>query len=337
MKSVASFDAHSAERDAGGPVTPIPISVIVCTRDRPQLLRTCLDALMRLQYPQFEVIVVDNAPSSDQSRGVVLETPFCYIREDRAGLDWARNRGLETAANDVVAYTDDDARPDPGWLWGLARGFARREVMCVTGLVLPAELETRAQRLYETYGTGMSRGFDARRFVPANLSWRDLIEVQRIGVGANMAFRREMLHRLGGFDTALDAGTPAGGAGDLDMFHRVLAVGSEIVYEPSALVLHRHRDNMDALRQQLYDNGKSYGVYLLKVWRTRTADRRALLVYVFGTRIPWLIGRLLRGMAGQHHLPVSLLWAELRGSMHSAWAYWQTYRRDTRIRACTNS
>jgi glycosyltransferase involved in cell wall biosynthesis len=288
---------------------------------------------MRLSYPEFEVIVVDNAPSSGASRAIVLETPFRYICEERTGLNWARNCGARAATNEIIAFTDDDALADERWLWGIARGFGRSEVMAVAGLVLPAELETRAQRLYECYGTGMSRGLDARRFVPATLRARDLIETHRIGVGANMAFRRKFLERLGGFDTALDAGTPAGGAGDLDMFHRILAAGAEIGYEPSALVRHRHRDTVEALRQQLYDNGKSYGVYLRKLWQTHALPRRRLLAYVAAVWMPWLIGRIMRGIAGRHRLPVPLLWAEFAGFMHSGRAYRQTYRRDARIRS----
>jgi len=270
---------------------------------------------------------VDNAPSTDATRSLVGATPFRYLREDRPGLDWARNLGMNAATHDIVAYTDDDARVEPTWLRGLADAFAQEGIAAVTGLVLPLTLATRAQRLYECYGTGMSRGPTPRRFVAATMRSREFIEVQQVGVGANMAFRRDVLRSLGGFDPALDAGTPAGGAGDLDMFHRVLVAGGDIAYQPAAVVRHRHRETSEALRQQLYDNGKSYGVYLLKLWRTRTVSRPALLAYVVRRRLPWLVGRLLRGLLGRHPLPLSLLWAELWGSLHSMSAYRETYGR----------
>lgn len=77
----------------------------------------------------------------------------------------------------------------------------------------------------------------------------DLVTVHHMGVGANMAFRRRVLEQLGGFDTALDVGTPSHGAGDLDMFHRALLSGATVRYEPVALVWHQHRRDMAALRR----------------------------------------------------------------------------------------
>lgn len=308
------------------------ISVIVCTRDRPQLLEQCLAALQQLDYPDFEVLVVDNAPATGSSRELVRATPFRYLREDRPGLDWARNHGLQAAAHEIVAYTDDDVRVDRAWLRGIAAGFAGPEVVAVTGLVLPLELETPAQRLYEQYGTGMSRGPVPRRFAAAVLTPQELIATQQIGVGANMAFRRAFLARLGGFDTALDAGTPAGSAGDLDLFHRVLCAGGVIAYEPRAVVRHRHRPEMAALRRQLGDNGRGFGVYLIRIWQARSVRRSDLVRYVLGAWLPWLFGRLLRGLAGRHPLPIGLLWAELAGAMHAPWAHRASLRRDQCIR-----
>ena len=316
-------------------MTPVglpAISVVVCTRDRPQLLQQCLAALQQLDYPAFEVLVVDNAPATDNSRELVRATPFRYLREDRPGLDWARNCGLRAATHGIVAFTDDDVRVDPAWLRGIASGFAVPEVAAVTGLVLPLELQTPAQRLYEQYGTGMSRGSVPRRFVAAALTPAGLIGTQEIGVGANMAFRQAFLVQLGGFDTALDAGTPAGGAGDLDIFHRILCAGGVIAYEPSAVVRHRHRPEMDALRRQLGDNGRSFGVYLIRIWQARTVRRRDLARYALGTWFPWLFGRLLRGLAGHHPLPVGLLWAELVGTLCAPFAYRASLRQDERIR-----
>lgn len=311
---------------------PFPaITVVVCTRDRPRSLRGCLASVARLDPPPREVIVVDNASRSEETRGIVADTPFRYVREDRPGLDWARNRGAKEAAHDIVAYLDDDAVADAGWLRGIARGFRSPDVDAVTGLVLPAEVETRAQFHFEIYG-GMGKGMEARRFQRALMPPRAILRAQDLGVGTNMAFRRRVLENLGGFDTALDVGTPSGGAGDLDMFQRVILSGGTLRYEPGAIVRHRHRRDFDGLRRQLYCNGRSYGVYLIRNWKERRVGRIPLASYVLFQWMPWLAGRIVLGLIGRHRLPLRLLWAELRGALGSPWAYAESYRHDRRIR-----
>jgi glycosyltransferase involved in cell wall biosynthesis len=302
------------------------ISVIVCTRDRPHSLRRCLRALEKLDYQNHEVIVVDNASYTEETAQVVAATSFLYVREEQPGLDWARNRGIKEARYDIVAYVDDDAQVDSGWLKGIAAGFAHPDIAAVTGLILPAELETRAQHLFELYG-GMSKGFSARIFKPEEMTPRQLIKTQEIGVGANMAFRRHFLRRLEGFDTGLDVGTPSGGVGDLDMLHRILLAGGTICYEPRALMWHQHRRSIAGLRQQLYNNGQSYGVYLIKRWKEKRLDRRQVLHYT-GFWGYWLVGRLLSGLFKRQQLPLSLLWAEFWGALNAPRAYVQTYRHD---------
>ena len=309
---------------------PPPISVVVCTRDRPDQLARCLRGLAALDYGPHEIIVVDSASRDAATERVVRGTPFRYVREDRAGLDRARNRGMAEARHEIIAYVDDDVVVDPCWLRGLADGFADRQVAAVTGLVLPLELETEAQHLFEAYGGGMNRGMRPRRFQRERMSSRQIIETQQLGVGANMAFRRDVLERLGGFDTALDPGTPAAGAGDLDMFHRVITAGLILRYEPAALVWHRHRPGMEGLRRQLFDNGRSFGVYLIKIYRRGSVRRGAVMYHAAVRWGGWLTGRIVKRLLGRHRLPSGLLWAELRGALGSPAAYRATYRRDGR-------
>ena len=309
-----------------------PISVVVCTRDRAPSLARCLASLNALDYERFEVIVVDNASRDRSTAEVVAKTPFGYVREERPGLDWARNRGAAEARHDIIAYTDDDVRVDPQWLRGVAHAFASPQTTAMTGLVLPGELETRAQHLFQVYSRGMSKGTKAKQFNGAAMSARDRITTHFLGVGANMAFRRSALLRLGGFDTALDVGTPSAGGGDLDMFHRVLMAGGAIRYEPRALVWHYDRRTMEGLRQQLYNNGRAFGVYLVKCWRTGQVGRRHVADYAFGIWGRWLVGRVVLKLLCRHRLPLRLLWAELWGALHAPSAYVATYRHDRQLR-----
>ena len=127
----------------------------------------------------------------------------------------------------------------------------------------------------------MGKGFHSRDFCPDRLTVRERLCSQHAGVGANMAIRRDWLAARGGFDTALDVGTPAHGGGDLDMFHRTLAAGGTLRYQPSAIVHHYHRREMRALRRQLYDNGRAFGVYLIS--RVRCGERgEAVIAYAAG-------------------------------------------------------
>lgn len=261
------------------PAVAIPVTVAVCTRDRPDDLARCLDSLDRLADEAFEVLVVDNAPSSEATRLLVERRAHRvrYVREPRPGLDWARNRAIAEAAGDVIAFTDDDVEVDPGWLRALAAAFAGDDrVAAVTGLVLPAELETEAQVLFERY-RGFGRGFVPRRVAPgAGPLARRYGAAGDYGTGANMAFRRSLFRRIGDFDPALDAGTPARGGGDLEMFFRVLKAGEVLVYEPRAIVRHRHRRSVDALRSQIEDHGVSFSAYLVRGAMAYPDERLAL-------------------------------------------------------------
>ena len=306
-----------------------PISVVVCTRDRARLLERCLDSLRRLDYPEYEVIVIDNCSRDPEVAAVIERTRFRAVRENRPGLDWARNCGIKEARYDIISYVDDDAVASSGWLHAIARGFQDPAVMAVTGLVLPEELDTEAQLLFERSG-GMGKGMTAKSFSATTLPELKIFAAHNFGVGANMAFRRQVFDSVGIFDTMLDTGTPSGGAGDLDMFHRVLAAGFTLRYEPDAYVWHRHRRSYGALRRQIYANGKSYGVYLIK---TCVAGRKAgAAKYAARWMSGWVIRRLVRGIVGRADFPFDLLWAEFRGALAAPPAYLATKKYDRRIR-----
>lgn len=266
--SVDGMDGEPVTVPAGRPSKALPlVTVAVCTRDRTDDLARCLDSLERLRYPNFEVLVVDNAPSSDATlRLVGRRRGVRYAREPRQGLDWARNRAIEEAGGEIIAFTDDDAVADPEWLGAIAAAFARDPaVAAVTGLVLPSELDTEAQVLFERYRS-FGRGFVSRRVAPESggpMAHR-YGAAGDYGTGANMAFRRVVFDRIGPFDPALDVGTLSRGGGDLEMFFRVLKEGHALVYEPRAIVRHRHRRTMEELRRQIADHGISFSAYIVR-------------------------------------------------------------------------
>ena len=246
---------------------------------------------------------------------------FRYVHEPRPGLDWARNRGLAESGHPIVAYTDDDARPDPEWLPGLAKGFASG-VDVVTGLVVPAELETLPQYLFEDAYGGMGKGFQL--VLHSRRGKRVTFAPNQYGTGCNMAFRKDALERIGGFDPALDVGTPTGGGGDHDAFQRILETGGALLYRPDAVVRHIHRRSLGKLRGQLYDNGRSYSAVLWACMHRARGRDRLRVVYAYWKWIRWWhLRRIVRRLFGREEMPMRLILDELRGGLLGVPLYWR--------------
>ncbi|WP_255552666.1 glycosyltransferase family 2 protein [Frankia sp. AgB1.9] len=265
------------------------ISVVVCTRNRPGLLTACLDGLLGLRYENFEVVVVDNAPTDDGTRvaftaAVGTDERFRYVVEPVPGLSSARNRGLAEASGEIIAYTDDDVRVDTDWLLGIARGFARRDdVACVTGLVGSADLATDIEQYFDakvSWSTSCApRVYDMD---PANAPGPlHPFTAGVFGTGANLALRTETVRALGGFDTALGAGTKTRGGEDLDIFVRILLDGHALAYEPAALVWHSHRSDLEELSRQMFGYGSGLTAYIVK-YLVDPATRRRVVAGIPG-------------------------------------------------------
>lgn len=240
------------------------VSVVVATRDRARHLRRCLQDLHRCDPPADEIIVVDNASQSSQTREVVAGFPGVrYVLESRVGLDIARNTGAQAACADVVAYVDDDVHVYPQWVSCIRNAFDDDSVMALTGLVLPRQLETRAQWIFES-DWGFNRGYHGKDFGPDYFRRHRLsgVPAWEVGAGANMAFRREVFDRIGYFDVRLDVGA-AGCSGDSEYWYRVMAAGLKCRYDPRVVVDHRHRETMADLERQLFAYMRGHTAALL--------------------------------------------------------------------------
>jgi GT2 family glycosyltransferase len=343
--------------DAGGlpsPNTPVCIqereqflahapfvSIIVSTRDRPERLQRCLRSLLALHYPHYEIIIVDNASSTNATANLILHTyrdalRVRYMREDRPGLSRGRNCGMMAATGEILAFTDDDVVVDPYWLVELARAFSiADDVACATGLILPLELETPPQFWYEEYG-GLSKGF-ARRIFEMKEHYPEMplfpYTAGRLGTGASMSFRAAFLRSIGGFDSALGAGSPALGAEDLAAFFQVITQGYKLVYTPTALLYHpSYRDYVD-LRKQIYGNAVGLTAYLTK----SVLDSPGLVLDLI-TRVPYGLFFTLsthspKNSKRSRHYPKELIGVELKGMLYGPFAYIRGRRapRDSRI------
>ncbi|MCC3411759.1 MULTISPECIES: glycosyltransferase [unclassified Microcoleus] len=315
---------ETLEWDERGPVQAMPTATVaVCTRDRPEDLQRCLDALMRLPDDGQEYLVIDNCPATEATRELVENYPKVrYVREDVAGSSTARNRAVLEAKGEVIALTDDDAVPDPNWLRSLLHNFGDPRVMCVTGLVMPLELETEAQEWFERYSPH-GRGFQRVIFDGA---YCNPLIVAPIGVSASMALRKSAIDCVGLFDEALGVGTPAKCGEDHELYVRILTAGYRIIYEPRALSWHRHRRDWEDLRKTMY----CYGIGVYAFWtRTLVKNREfSIPLLAWGwlryKQLPELIASLRNK---PDSIPKDLLLAQLRGCIGGPMAYFASRKR----------
>ncbi len=241
------------------------VSVIVPTAmSRLEQLDASIEYLRRLDYPNFEILLVDNRPAGSPARHI---EGVRVVREPRPGISAARNAGLAVATGEIIAFTDDDVEVDPGWLRALAERYVNEpELSGVSGLVAPCELETPAQIWFEESGLGLDRqyspltferagAFSVRRIARDGERVHTLYAAGEFGLGSNMSFRADFLRRAGGFDLALGAGTQTHGGEDLAMLLELLAGGGKLGYEPAAIVFHKHRSTVEDLRRQSYGYG----------------------------------------------------------------------------------
>jgi GT2 family glycosyltransferase/SAM-dependent methyltransferase len=259
------------------------MTVVVCTRDRPNELDRCLSSLVATTQIPDEIVVVDNQPSVPATRDVVDKLPqVTYVAEPRGGLSRARNTGLKHSTGDIIAFTDDDTEVHPDWPRRLRAAFDSPDVMVATGLVLPAELETTAQVTFEKGMGGFSQGYQRILYdeVFVKHTSRGGIPVWRIGAGANMAIRREAFALVGQFDERLGAGA-AGCSEDSEFWYRILAAGFHCRYEPAAVVFHYHRREFAPLRRLARDYLRGH-VAALFVQYSRFGHRGNLRRAFFG-------------------------------------------------------
>jgi len=313
---------------------PMFVSVVLATLDRPDDLRRALSSLQDVESRhRFEVVVVDNNPSSGLTEKVVNSFEGVrYVPEVRRGLAYARNAGFRAAHGEVMVATDDDVIMPSNWLDQICRPFADPAVGAVTGNVLPLVLDNASERQFEEYG-GLGRGFSRRVFdrdwltggVNGAATWE-------IGATANAAFRAELFadNRVGLMDEALGPGMPSGVGEDTYLFYRILLSGRRIVYEPSAYVRHKHRATAAALRKQIFSYSKGHVSYLLTTW-LRNGDRSSLrrLVFVLPRWHAAAVWRWFKAVARLRKpaYPLHLIMLEIMGNLLGPIALFRSRRR----------
>jgi glycosyltransferase involved in cell wall biosynthesis len=323
------------------------ISVVICTRNRPDSVRATVRSILACRYPadRLEVVVVDNASEADAAAGLSEkdfdgEVAVRVTREPEPGLSNARNRGLGVARNEIVVFADDDVEVDRDWLAILVAPFARDpRVGATSGRTLPGALETPVQRWVEGFG-GRIRNFDIRvfdlRHPPADQPLFPFT-VGDLGAGRNMAFRRELLIEKGGFDPALGPGTLAHDGDDIEALLRILLSDRMVVHDPAAIVWHAHPRDYDELWQRVW----GYGI-ALTACLTRAITTHPRLLFDLLRKLPRgfafaLSSGSAKNEGRQSDFPSALVRRELLGMAYGPIAYARSrWHQRRRRRAASN-
>jgi GT2 family glycosyltransferase len=225
------------------------VSVVVCTYNNEATLRDCFDGLRALEYPDYEVIVINDG-STDRTDEITSEYDFRLISTENRGLANARNAGLRAASGEIVAYIDGDARPDPHWLAHLATAFQKGSHVGIGGPNIPPSGGSETAECVASAPGGpihVLLGDDIAEHIP----------------GCNMAFRKWSLEAIGGFDPQFRIA-----GDDVDICWRLQEQGWTVGFSPGAVVWHHRRDRVGGYLKQQFEYGKAEAL-LERKWPER--------------------------------------------------------------------
>lgn len=318
---------------------PPMMSVVVPTRDRTQWLEICMPSLVDQDYPNYEILIVDNAPSDDSTARFIQDNygddpRVRYIMEPRPGTSHARNRGLAEARGEIIARADDDIRASRNWLSSLAAGFAMGpHIACVNGLVIAGQLETPAQDWFEQFG-GFNRGYEQRLFDLGDNRPESMFfpyTVGMTGTGANMAVRKSVYLEVGGVDENVGPGKTVSNGEDIDTLFRIVMAGYSILYQPDAMVYHYHRRDYNKLRKQIYGYGLGFTAFLIKCLMRHPLMIPGFVLKAFYGLYLMLNPRSIHNEQKTDTYPADLVGLERKGMLIGPYLYlkvlWQNLRK----------
>ena len=259
-------------------------TAVVCTSGRPRELERCIRSLQRTNYTGLRLLVVENGRRAGAEH-VAEQHGADYLFVPRPGLSRARNEGARRAMTDLVAFIDDDAVADSGWLAAACKEFCSAQVAVVTGPILPLD-DAADSPQFSTLDLGSER----RVFARSTPQWFAKANFGGIGHGSNMVFRRDLFVDSPLFDVRLGRGGPLDGADESFAFFQLLDRGWQIVYTPDAIV--RHFQHKEAQRSKR-DLARSVAYFMFLFSEARDY-RRELVQYILealaGKRRGWRAG-----------------------------------------------
>jgi glucosyl-dolichyl phosphate glucuronosyltransferase len=247
------------------------ISVVICTYNRAQSLVQTLEALNGqavAENAEVEIVVVNNNSRDNTAEAVEIAAkksrwPLVYLFEKQQGLSYARNTGIKNAKGDVLAFIDDDVIPEKDWLEGLRRCFAETNADVVAGRI---EMLWKCEKP-EWFSNEITGPIISQNLGPERKKWTNQKQPM---IGANMAFKKQLFERFGGFREDLGRkGNLLIGGEDREIFDRLWNGGCSIYYEPAAMIWHKveeDRLSQDYFRRWFYDIGRTLGHEIVWKW-----------------------------------------------------------------------
>lgn len=299
-------------------------SVVISTRSRAETLDLCLDAVAREDYPSFEIIVVDNSAGDAATREVAQRHQTRYLVEPVVGLSRARNTGSRAAKADIVAYLDDDALPETGWLLALMAAFEDPQVMACGGRIVAAKDSLVSSEIQDAK-PGAAQVIDK-----ATPDWFEIANFGGIGGGGNMAVRKAAFDFWPGFDERLGRGTFIDAGEESYAFFSLIDRGYRVAYTPHAIVTHPHHLTAEKLRSRYRKDFASATAYMTFLYWEEPAYRVALKRFVLDALRNKPRSWRVMPVASARSVPRWLLWtAQLAGP----WLYLRTRLRNANGRA----
>lgn len=251
-------------------------SVVVCTRNRARQLNKCLESLRSTDYPNLNVVVVDNGEDNARTQELAERWNARYLQEPLVGVSRARNRGARSCKTEIVAFIDDDAIPTTTWLSNLLNEFADPGVMAAAGRIEPLNRDT-------CIGSKAVNGRDERRLFDAcTPDWFLLANFGGIGDGANMAFRRRAFDIWPGFDVRLGLGAAIAGSDEHNAFFELISRGHRVAFTPLAVVLHPFPNTRQEKRARWFRNLKATIAYVILLFTEQPHHRVSLIRFLVG-------------------------------------------------------
>jgi glycosyltransferase involved in cell wall biosynthesis len=260
-------------------------SVVVCTRDRTELLERCLEGLRNLCYPNFEIVIVENGASNPKTRHLAKQYQARYLCQPEPGVSKCRNDGARSSSSEIIAFIDDDAIPDKQWLCALAQEFSASDVMAVTGLIQPTNSDAYGGTDQYVRHRGRRRRFDSK-----TPEWFGLTNFGGIGDASNMAFRRIAFEIWPGFNERLGLGTAVPGCADHNAFFELIKRGHQIVFTPSAIVHHPFPETREKARRRLLRYLEATFAYVAYLFVEEPRHRLQLISFVARAALRRIVG-----------------------------------------------
>lgn len=245
------------------------ISLVICTHNRKEHLIESIKSLKKIKKPEFELMVIDSSDKKltvNEKKGI---DTYIYDKAKKPLSD-KRNIAIKVCKSEIIVFTDDDCIATKSWLYGLTNPFKDPNVMCVTGKTVPFKSYEKSdyEKIFSFDNLGKNKKIMKKHLGLQNL-WR-------FGHGNNMAFRALVFNKVGLFDERLGVGTEGKAGEDVDIFYKIYKKGYKIVFNPNAVILHKHIAKQDLTK---WAQNNTYASHLVLL---KHHDMNTLTIFFLG-------------------------------------------------------